>query len=74
MAGERAAHQSGQPFAAFDVDPGGTGPTTAIHVTYYAVTGPYGDLTPVDRFTLTRPRHHPRVADGALTPFATRGF
>lgn len=43
-------------FAAFDVDPGGTGPTTAIHVTYYAVTGPYGDLTPVDRFTLTRPR------------------
>ncbi|MCU1649371.1 MAG: hypothetical protein JWQ60_520 [Pseudonocardia sp.] len=43
-------------FAAFDVDPGGTGPTTAIHVTYYAVTGPYGELTPVDRFTLTRPR------------------
>ncbi len=43
-------------FAAFDVDPGGSGPTTAIHVTYYAVTGPYGELTPVDRFTLTRPR------------------
>jgi hypothetical protein len=49
-----AEHSYG--FAAFDVDPGGTGPTTAIHVTYYAVTGPYGDLTPVDRFTLTRPR------------------
>jgi 3',5'-cyclic AMP phosphodiesterase CpdA len=44
-------------FAAFEVDPGGTGPTTAIHVTYYAVTGPYGELTPVDRFTLTRPAH-----------------
>jgi 3',5'-cyclic AMP phosphodiesterase CpdA len=43
-------------FAAFDVDPSGNGPTTAIHVTYYAVTGPYGDLTAVDRFTLTRPR------------------
>ena len=43
-------------FAAFDVDPAGSGPTTAIHVTYYAVTGPYGELTPVDRFTLTRPR------------------
>jgi hypothetical protein len=44
-------------FAAFDVDPGGGGPgATAIHVTYYAVTGPYAELTPVDRFTLTRPR------------------
>jgi hypothetical protein len=43
-------------FAAFDVDPAGSGPTTAIHVTYYAVTGPYGEITPVDRFTLTRPR------------------
>ena len=43
-------------FAAFDVDPAGSGPTTAIHVTYYAVTGPYGELTSVDRFTLTRPR------------------
>jgi hypothetical protein len=26
----------------------------AMHVTYYAVSGPYGDLLPVDRFTLTR--------------------
>jgi hypothetical protein len=50
-------------FAAFDVDPTGTGRTTAIHVTYYAVSGPYADLKPVDRFTLTRPRStqdHPR--------------
>ena len=43
-------------FAAFDVDPGRPGGNTSIHVTYYAVTGPYGDLTAVDRFTLTRPR------------------
>ncbi|MGH3720273.1 MAG: purple acid phosphatase family protein [Pseudonocardiaceae bacterium] len=43
-------------FAAFDLDPGRPGGTTSIHVTYYAVTGPYADLTPVDRFTLTRPR------------------
>ncbi|MBO0874573.1 MAG: fibronectin type III domain-containing protein [Pseudonocardia sp.] len=49
-----AEHSYG--FAAFDVDPGGSGPTTAIHVTYYAVTGPYGAMSPVDRFTLTRPR------------------
>ncbi len=31
-------------------------PTTSIHVTYYAVTGPYAELTPIDRFTLSRPR------------------
>jgi 3',5'-cyclic AMP phosphodiesterase CpdA len=43
-------------FAAFEVDPSGTGATTAIRVTYYAVQGPYGELIPVDRFTLTRPR------------------
>ncbi|MFF3908089.1 purple acid phosphatase family protein [Streptomyces sp. NPDC001848] len=43
-------------FAAFEVDPGHPGGTTSIHVTYYAVDGPYGDLLPVDRFTLTRPR------------------
>ncbi|HEY0813173.1 MAG TPA: metallophosphoesterase family protein [Pseudonocardia sp.] len=48
------AHAYG--FAAFDVDPSGDGPTTSLHVTYYAVTGPYGALTPVDRFTLVRPR------------------
>ncbi|MEU6239303.1 metallophosphoesterase family protein, partial [Kitasatospora sp. NPDC047058] len=43
-------------FAAFDVDPGRRGGQTTIAVTYYAVRGPYGDLVPVDRFTLTRPR------------------
>ncbi|MGD3106992.1 purple acid phosphatase family protein [Streptomyces sp. YGL11-2] len=44
-------------FAAFDVDPGDrrTG-RTRIHVTYYTFDGPYGDLTPVDTFTLERPR------------------
>jgi hypothetical protein len=43
-------------FAAFDVDPGTPGGSTSIAVTYYAVSGPYGTATPVDRFTLTRPR------------------
>ena len=43
-------------FAAFDVDPGKPGGNTTITVTYYAVTGPYGSVTPVDHFTLTRPR------------------
>jgi hypothetical protein len=34
-----------------------TGPAAySIDVTYYAVTGPFGTLTPVDRFTLVRPR------------------
>ncbi|MEU5032334.1 hypothetical protein [Streptomyces milbemycinicus] len=35
------------------MDPGRGGPTTAMHVTYYAVSGPCGDLLPVNRFTLT---------------------
>jgi 3',5'-cyclic AMP phosphodiesterase CpdA len=44
-------------FAAFTVDPGTRpGGQTSMHVTYYAVTGPFGALTPVDRFTLVRPR------------------
>ena len=44
-------------FAAFAVDPGTRpgGPTT-MTVTYYAVGGPFGALTAVDRFTLVRPR------------------
>jgi hypothetical protein len=42
--------------AAFHVDPTGSGQNTAMHVTYYAVTGPRPHPTPVDRFTLTRPR------------------
>jgi hypothetical protein len=50
-------------FAAFTVDPGThPGGRTSIDVTYYAVTGPFGQLTTVDHFTLTRPRrdggHH----------------
>ncbi len=48
------AHSYG--FAAFDVDPGKPGGMTSIRVIYYAVDGPYGNLSPVDRFTLTRPR------------------
>lgn len=43
-------------FAAFEVDPSHPGGTTSIHVTYHTAGGPYGDLTPVDHFTLTRPR------------------
>lgn len=44
-------------FAAFEVDPGTRpGGPTSITVTYYAVAGPFGALTPVDQFTMTRPR------------------
>ncbi|MDT5136222.1 MAG: hypothetical protein QOD58_484 [Mycobacterium sp.] len=43
-------------FASFDVDPGQPGGNTSIKVTHYAVTGPYGAVTPIDQFTLTRPR------------------
>jgi 3',5'-cyclic AMP phosphodiesterase CpdA len=44
-------------FAAFDVDPGSQpGGATTMKVTYYAVTGPFGALTPVDQFALVRPR------------------
>ncbi|HJQ47779.1 MAG TPA: metallophosphoesterase family protein [Amycolatopsis sp.] len=43
-------------FAAFDVDPGRPGGNTTIDVTYYAVTGPYGTTSAVDKFRLTRPR------------------
>jgi 3',5'-cyclic AMP phosphodiesterase CpdA len=43
-------------FVAFDVDPGRAGGQTRITATQYAVAGPYGDLTAVDRFTLVRPR------------------
>jgi 3',5'-cyclic AMP phosphodiesterase CpdA len=50
-------------FAAFTVDPGRRGGSTSMHVTYYAVTGPFGALTAVDEFTLVRPRR-----DGAPTP------
>jgi len=44
-------------FAAFHVDPGTqAGGPTSMTVTYYAVGGPFAALTPVDRFTLVRPR------------------
>ncbi len=53
----RAAFTFTHGFAAFDVDPGtrGTG-RTRMHVTYHTFDGPYGELTPVDAFTLERPR------------------
>ncbi len=43
-------------FAAFDVDPGRPGGNTTIKATHYAVSGPYGALTVIDQFTLTKPR------------------
>jgi Calcineurin-like phosphoesterase/Purple acid Phosphatase, N-terminal domain len=43
-------------FAAFDVDPGPPGGNTSIRATHYALTGPLGATTVVDRFTLTKPR------------------
>ncbi|MFF9645065.1 purple acid phosphatase family protein [Kitasatospora aureofaciens] len=44
-------------FAAFEVDPGDRrGGTTTMRVTYYTFDGPHADLTPVDTFTLHRPR------------------
>jgi hypothetical protein len=43
-------------FVAFDVDPGQPGGDTSIAATYFAVNGPFGEVTPVDKFTLTRPR------------------
>ncbi|MBF6330224.1 purple acid phosphatase family protein [Nocardia transvalensis] len=43
-------------FCSFDVDPGRPGANTTITATYYALVGPTGELKPIDRFTLTRPR------------------
>lgn len=43
-------------FAAFEVDPGHPGGTTSITATHYAVSGPLGELSVVDTFTLTKPR------------------
>ncbi|MBI3227563.1 MAG: metallophosphoesterase family protein [Mycolicibacterium cosmeticum] len=43
-------------FTAFDVDPGPVGGNTTMKATYYAVNGPFGALTVVDQFTLSRPR------------------
>jgi 3',5'-cyclic AMP phosphodiesterase CpdA len=43
-------------FVAFDVDPGPPGGNTSIKATHYAVNGPYGAISVVEQFTLTRPR------------------
>jgi 3',5'-cyclic AMP phosphodiesterase CpdA len=44
-------------FAAFTVDPGARpGDTTRLHVTYYNVTKPYGELKVFEKFTLQRKR------------------
>ncbi len=43
-------------FAAFEVDPGSPGGSTSIRATHYAVHGPFGGLSVVDTFTLTKPR------------------
>ncbi|MBV8927770.1 MAG: fibronectin type III domain-containing protein [Mycobacteriaceae bacterium] len=43
-------------FVAFDVDPGPVGGHTTMKATHYAVNGPFGALTAVDGFTLTRRR------------------
>lgn len=43
-------------FVMFDVDPGAPGGKTTIDATYFAVNGPCGAMTPVDRFTLSKPR------------------
>ena len=57
-------------FVMFDVDPGQPGGTTSIAATYYAVNGPFGGVTAIDEFTLTRPR---RDAE-ALTPSLAGDF
>nr|WP_239003918.1 metallophosphoesterase family protein [Nocardia panacis] len=49
-------HENPYGFVAFDVEPGQKGGRTTMRATYYALTGPAGELTPVDRFTLSRPR------------------
>jgi len=54
-ANRNGAHAYG--FAAFEVDPGPAhGGHTTIKVTYYDVTGPGGEITPFETFTLSRPR------------------
>jgi hypothetical protein len=62
-------------FVAFDVDPGVPGGITSIAATYYAVTGPFGRTTPIDRFTLARPRRDSGVSPlpGDLGQHHTRG-
>lgn len=50
-------------FAAFEVDPGSPGGNTSIKATHYALTGPFGAVTVVDEFTLTKPRADKPRAD-----------
>ncbi len=51
-------------FAAFAVDPGARDQgLTTITVSYYDVTGPYGQLSPFETFTLQRPRNRRGAAD-----------
>ncbi|HTY26741.1 MAG TPA: hypothetical protein VMD51_01145, partial [Mycobacterium sp.] len=38
------------------VDPGQPGGNTSIKATQYALSGPFGEVTAVDQFTLTKPR------------------
>jgi 3',5'-cyclic AMP phosphodiesterase CpdA len=57
-------------FVMFDVDPGQPGGTTSMAATYYAVNGPFGGVTAIDEFTLTRPRRDA----GALTPSLAGDF
>jgi 3',5'-cyclic AMP phosphodiesterase CpdA len=52
-------------FVAFDVDPGQPGGMTTMAATYFAVNGPFGMVTPVDKFTLTRPRRDSTVSSVA---------
>jgi 3',5'-cyclic AMP phosphodiesterase CpdA len=49
-------HDNPYGFAAFDVDPGQPGGNTSIRATHYALSGPFGAVTAVDEFTLTKPR------------------
>ncbi|MDD4868459.1 MAG: metallophosphoesterase family protein, partial [Mycobacterium sp.] len=43
-------------FVAFDVDPGPPRGNTSISATHYALSGLFGAVTAVERFTLTKPR------------------
>lgn len=45
-------------FVAFDVDPGPAGGATSIKARHYSLNGPFGELTAIDEFTLSKPRAH----------------
>jgi hypothetical protein len=51
-------------FASFDVDPGGPGGTTTMHVTFFRTSpSTTAAAVPVDRFVLRRPRSDARSGD-----------